>query len=248
MLSSLTRVHEFRAGAGLTAENETFDRMCADAVVGARIVRFWRQEPCLVVPAAWKNQSGFALACHSAEQLGFPVVLRNTGGATVFHGAGCLCVSHFQLFNSERAEIASCYQRLSGAISNAIELPEGKRAAIDWAPQAPCDGRYNVVIDSRKLAGLAMRQRRLREGKVCVLSHAVVWTHGDISTAISAINQFERHLGREGRFDPAGCITLAEAQNGLERPAPLAVFIARVVQGLDIRRQSAWITPPSTTS
>ncbi len=63
-----------------------------------------------------------------------------------------------------------------------------------WAPWPVsfCDGRYNVTLDGRKLAGTAQRWRRNGAGRPVVLAHAALLVGAEREEMVEVVNTFTR--------------------------------------------------------
>ena len=107
--------------------------------------------------------------------------------------------------------------------------------AADRGPigAAFCDGRFDLAIGGRKIAGTAQRWRAVPGGpspeRGAVLLHAVVLADTDRAEGIGAVNRFYAAAGSERQADPAASITLREAW--AERGDPRAADPPRAVVG-----------------
>ncbi|MEE2922293.1 MAG: hypothetical protein VYC38_11080 [Pseudomonadota bacterium] len=135
---------------------------------------------------------------------------RRSGGACVFHGTGVLCVSGILAGRHDPAPVERVYESFAEELGAAVTSLGVGSVSIGPAPDAPCDGRFNLLVGGRKLAGLAMR-RRMRDGRTVSLVHACLWIGGPLSEPIETINMFESRLGLPGAYRTDACITLAEA-------------------------------------
>lgn len=200
---------EFQAPGGLANEERLFQEAFADEAPSFSLA-FWRQSKCLVVPRRWLSKPGIEAAQEAATATGWPVTFRQSGGACVFHGPGVLCVSGLLVSARDPAPVDRVYEDFADALGAAVSSMGASGVSVGPAPDAPCDGRFNLLVDGRKLAGLAMR-RRMRDGRTVSLVHACLWTRGPLDAPIEAINQFESLLGLPGTYRADACITLAEA-------------------------------------
>ena len=202
-------IAQFEAPGGLAREERLFDE-AFDTEAGRTGLMFWQQSNCLVVPRRWLSLPGIEAAQDLADARGWPVMVRRSGGACVFHGPGVLCVSSIVIDQQDPGPVDRAYGEFAGGLSAALAMLGVDGVSIGPAPDAPCDGRFNLLVDGRKLAGLAMR-RRMRHGRTASLVHACVWIGGPLAEAIEMINLFESRLGLPGTYRTAACITLAEA-------------------------------------
>lgn len=191
--------------------------MLADVASGATAaaVRLWHAaDRALVVPRALARGRRFARASAVLEHLGYPVVVRESGGDVVPQAPGVCNVA--VAFSAPSGGIAG---RLSvGAAYEVVCTPltlwlrrQGVAAAVGSVAGAFCDGRYNVTIDGRKVAGTAQRWRQTRWGSPAVLAHAAIMVDVDVAELVHVTNTFYRLCGVERRCEVASHTTLATA-------------------------------------
>lgn len=202
-------IRRFRAPEGLSFEDGLFNSAFQEGKRASTLVS-WQQSDCLVVPRRWQRHPAIGEACRASMAAGWPVVFRKSGGACVFHGRRVLCVSRLSIEEGSGRPVEMVYRRFAGRIAAAAARLGVEDIKTGSAPDAPCDGRYNVLVGKRKLAGLAMR-RRQRNGMTASLVHACIWLDGAFDEPLSAINAFERRLGQPGVYKPDACVTLAKA-------------------------------------
>ncbi|WP_084419767.1 lipoyl protein ligase domain-containing protein [Henriciella litoralis] len=199
----------FQAPAGLDNEEQLFQQAFgADAERFS--LSFWQQSKCLVVPQRWQSMPDIDAAQTIAAAKGWPVTFRRSGGACVFHGPGVLCVSGILASKRDPVPVDRIYEDFANGLGAAVSSLGVSGVSIGSAPDAPCDGRFNLLVDGRKLAGLAMR-RRMRDATTVTLVHACLWVGGALEEPIAAINHVESRLGLPGIYRTEACITLAEA-------------------------------------
>lgn len=211
MRPNAQNVEQFTAPDGLANEERLFQQAFVDGAARFSL-SFWQQSQCLVVPQRWQSNPGIDTAKGIATAKGWPVTFRRSGGACVFHGPGVLCVSGILLNPHDPTPVDRLYEDFAIGLGAAASFLGASGVSIGPAPDAPCDGRFNLLVAGRKLAGLAMR-RRMRDGQTVSLVHACIWLGGALEVPISAINQFESQLGLSGGYRAEACITLAEATN-----------------------------------
>ncbi|MEM5516347.1 hypothetical protein WNY37_05255 [Henriciella sp. AS95] len=200
---------QFQAPDGLANEEQIFQQAFGAGAERFRLV-FWQQSRCLVVPRRWQSMPGIDAAQTIAAVKGWPVTFRRSGGACVFHGPGVLCVSGILASQHDPAPVDRIYEDFANGLGSAVSSLGVSGVTVGPAPDAPCDGRFNLLVEGRKLAGLAMR-RRMRDRRTVTLVHACLWLGGPMDAPIDAINQVESQLGMPGTYRTDACITLAEA-------------------------------------
>jgi len=195
-------IASFPAPEGIAFEEAHFQQFRTGSDMASEL-HFWTQSRCLVTTPAFARRREFKRAsAHSP----WPVAVRRSGGATIFHEPGVLCVTLFEQLVS--ANIERAYSGICSLIVNGLrEL--GVQAEVGPLPSAPCDGRFNILLDGRKLAGTAARISPAGN-RVVVMAHAALLVEGDCRAGVEAVAAFENALGLDAAY-PSGCMTtLAE--------------------------------------
>lgn len=171
--------------------------------------RVWRgRGQCLVAPANEARRPGFAAAEAASAARDWPIVRRRSGGLTVPNGQGVLNLAIAELAGRPE-DPAAVYRRLGGMIAGVLER-HGVSSSLGPVPGAFCDGRYNVVVGGRKLAGTAQRWERRADGSGTVmLAHALILADLHVQAAVEAVNDYYERLGRPSGFTASAVVTLA---------------------------------------
>lgn len=190
------------------------------------LLRLWRVPRCLVVPRGFARRPGFAAAAAASRAAGWPVLLRGSGGAPVPLDPGTLNVS---LVRRQLAGVSleADYAALLSLLRRAL-APFGLPLDQGGVAGAFCDGRFNLTLGGRKLAGTAQRRRPAGEG-AAVLAQALLLVGSDVPAGCAALNAFLRGV----QVAPV----LAERHTTLARhlPLPTELLLRRVVAGVDGR-------------
>ena len=176
-----------------------------------RLQRIWTNRPCIVATRAQSRLPGFARTASS----GLPVAVRLSAGSAVVHHHGTLQISLVE--HMESAAIDAGYRRLIGLLARAL-VPLGIRAMASPLDGAYCDGRFNLCVADRKIGGTAAFLRA-RKGGCVGLFHACVTISGDVDRDVALVSQFERALGRPGRYNPAAHSSVLAAPAADDRAA-----------------------------
>lgn len=161
-------VEVFSVQDGLDAERALLDEVCG----GAREHGLLLWQPCdraLVMPRRMERLEGFAPASAAVAERGWPVLLRDTGGEPVPQSPGVLNIALSYALgpgDNEQTRIETAYLRLCQPICDWLR-ERGLDAGVGAVAGSFCDGRYNVTLDGRKLAGTAQRWRRNGAGRWC---------------------------------------------------------------------------------
>lgn len=213
------RIWDDRA-AGDAAGRLARDAELLEAVRAGRAeptARIWECGRCVAVSRADRRLPHFERAAEVLAAEGWPVLVRESGGAAVPQAPGILCLS--LAFRPERSTLESSYALLCEMVARALGAL-GVEASIGNVPGSFCDGRFDVAVDGRKIAGTAQRWRA-RPGSVrgAILAHALVLVDVDRAAATRAVNRFYALAGDGRRTEPEAMVTLREALAA--RGAPL---------------------------
>lgn len=158
----------------------------------------WRTDPCIVVPQAHLARPGFEAAAAASAACGYPVHGRDTGGGAVVQGGGVVNLSMvFSVGSAVRDRIPVSYRILCEPVI-ALLRERGVEGTFRAVPGTMCDGAYNIVVATRKLAGTAQRWRGLgrnRPGEYAVLAHLAMFVSLDQTEAAAAINALYAGMG-----------------------------------------------------
>jgi lipoate-protein ligase A len=211
------------------------------------VALIWESEPALVVSQSDRHLPRFAAAVEQAAAAGWPVAVRTTGGSAVPLAPGIINVGLIAPWRSVRPTLDLAFQLLCGVLIDALGSL-GITATTGRAPRAFCDGRWNVLVGDRKVAGTSQRQSSAGAGGA-VLLHAAVMLDADPVLLTAAVGRFYETAGQ--RVDLS-----AEAMSSLAnlRPEPpagdlKAAFVAALANEL-ARPETAptWCDTPSSPS
>jgi lipoate-protein ligase A len=90
---------------------------------------------------------------------GWPLCGRSSGGEAVVLGPGVLCVSLILPLVKGTPALEQTYLLWLNGVCAGIQLGYGVPVSSGRVPGAFCDGRYNAVVDGRKLGGTAQSRR-----------------------------------------------------------------------------------------
>jgi lipoate-protein ligase A len=210
--------------AGLKAEQDLLASVCAgDADYG---LLFWRPDDhALVMPRRSSRLDGFTEASETLADLGWPILLRESGGEPVPQSPATVNVALVYVqpqSEPDRDRIENAYLRLCQPMLDVLgEL--GGAASLGEVEGAFCDGRFNVNLDGRKMVGTAQRWRQSQGGKrPVVLAHGAMLLDNERVEMVNAVNRFNQMCDLDQRCRADSHIALHEqfaAPNFLDRLA-----------------------------
>ncbi|WP_049882682.1 lipoate--protein ligase family protein, partial [Pseudomonas aeruginosa] len=119
---------------------------------------------------------------------------RDPGGEPVPQSPGVLNIALSYALgpgDNEQTRIETAYLRLCQPICDWLR-ERGLDAGVGAVAGSFCDGRYNVTLDGRKLAGTAQRWRRNGAGRPVVLAHAALLVGAEREEMVEVVNTFTR--------------------------------------------------------
>jgi octanoyl-[GcvH]:protein N-octanoyltransferase len=178
------------AGAQLARELLELEHLARHG--GAPRAWLWSGEQSIVASQSDAQAPLFQAAAAASAQAGWPVHLRSSGGTAVALTPGIL--------NCALLVPWTCRPRLQdgfdlvcklliGALANA-----GVTATTGSVAGAFCDGRHNVLVNSKKFAGIS--QRLATRGSLgASLIHATMLIDADLQAVTDAVNFFYERAG-----------------------------------------------------
>lgn len=185
-----------------------------DTENGNLIIRLWENVPCLVTTRAISRNPKFQYAAEHSAARGWPVFVRKSGGTTVIHRPGILNVSIVQNYGDEYPTVEQGFAGLLVILQNACDK-FGISSHIGPVQGSYCDGKYNLCVDNRKMAGTATRIIVKNRSRL-VVSHASITVDGNILSDLKRIQDFERKLSIASRYSSASHTTLRAALRKVE--------------------------------
>jgi lipoate-protein ligase A len=178
-----------RGGPGL--DRYLLERAAEDGAASA----VWEPTASLVVPASYRRHAGFNDRCAQFAEQGWPVRVRRSGGGLVPQGPGVLNLSMAWRTATPMGDaMEPVYEGLCGLLQEAM-APYGIQADWQAVSGSFCDGRYNLAVNGRKVAGTAQYWQRLSAQEHVVLAHACLLVQPDLPLLIRQANAFEAALG-----------------------------------------------------
>jgi lipoate-protein ligase A len=207
-----TEVIDICVEAGLKAEQDLLASVCAaEADYGLLL---WRpNDHALVMPRRLSRLAGFSEASETLSDIGWPVLLRESGGEPVPQSPATVNVALVYVqpkSDPDRDRIENAYMRLCQPMLDVLgEM--GGAASLGEVPGAFCDGRFNVNLDGRKMVGTAQRWRQSQGGqRPVVLAHGAMLLDNERIEMVDAVNRFNQMCELEQRCNADSHIALHE--------------------------------------
>jgi lipoate-protein ligase A len=188
------------------------------------LASIWESEPALVVSQSDRHLPRFADAVRQVENDGWPVSVRSTGGSAVPLAPGVVNVGLIASWNGDRPTLDTGFRLLCGPLIAALHSL-GITTGTGRAPRAFCDGRWNILVGVRKIAGTSQRQAS-REKRGAVLLHAAVMIDADPVALTNVVARFYEAAGDPRELDADAVTSLAQVLAAPIAVDPRAAFIA----------------------
>lgn len=195
-----------------------------DALVQAATqptLRIWQNQPCVVL-------GRFDVRLPSIEQAidafgsKMPLLKRSSGGTAVWHGPGVFSVSVFVPADDVPSGVHEAFESLAAGMIEGLKTLD-IQAEFGQVPGTYCDGPHNLVVDGKKVAGLA--QSRKRNG---VLVHASILVDLDLDEMHDWIEFFYEKAGQPQQF-ARGKVTMLKQVLGQAIDFP--TFVEAMING-----------------
>ena len=175
------------------------------AAEGGALSAVWEPLPSIIVPASYRRYERFG-------SRGWPVSVRRSGGGLVPQGPGMVNVSLAWRTTSAMGEaMEPVYLGLCRLLQRVIG-PFDLDTALEPVEGSFCDGRYNLTMGGRKVAGTAQYWRRVSASEHVVLAHACLLVEADLATLTRQANEFEAQLGSDRQYRLEAIANLAPLQ------------------------------------
>lgn len=195
-------------------ENQLLDQ----AALGRHLYHLVESRPGLVVPRSYRGYPYFEAACRQFAAQGLPVRIRLSGGGLVPQGQGIINLHLAYPVHTDQPlqQAEQHYLFLCNLLAAAL-ADIGIHATASPVQGSFCDGRFNLAVKGKKMAGTAQYWRRnppAAGAPYSILSHAVLLADADIAAIHHAANAFEQAIGSRNRYRAE---TLTSAARCLDR-------------------------------
>lgn len=179
---------------------------------GGPVSAIWEPLPSMVVPASYRRFERFEMLRERFAEQGWPVTVRRSGGGLVPQGAGMVNLGLAWRTRAAMGEaMESVYRSLCRLLQQTID-PFGIRARLEAVEGSFCDGRYNLAVAGRKVAGTAQYWQRVSASEHVVLAHACLLVDARLDLLTTRANEFEAQLGSDRQYRVEAIANLVPAR------------------------------------
>lgn len=157
-------------------------------------LRLWINQRCLVLGRFDARLPNLDKAVDVFASENIPLLMRSSGGTTVWHDSGVFNVSVIAPKTDAPFGVHEAFEALAAGMVGGLNA-FGLNAGFGRVPNSYCDGPHNLVISGKKIAGLAQTQKRSG-----VLVHASILNDVDIENMHNQIELFYAATGNEKTF------------------------------------------------
>lgn len=212
-------VHDAPLRDGEAAE-ESWMTQAANGIAQAHL---WQGEPGWSVPRSYTRAPGWSPRDRTLR-------VRASGGGLVPQGPGLANLSLVWRSSVAPTYSDAVYRAVCAGLQRAL-AQVGVDATMQAVEGSFCDGRYNLAVDGRKIAGTAQAWKRV-DGQQVVLAHALLIVDADAATLTGAANAIEQALGRSTRYVASAVTSIARAWCVRHRAPLPAEFTATLQQAV----------------
>ena len=194
------------------ARQFAIERAAVAQVVATMQPRLWLWRPgTAIVLTAREREFAESTSAQSFAVQGWPVVVRDSGGGPVALGPACLNVSWLTPVRGA-ISIEESYSNFCEPLLAAM-AGLGLSACCAALPGSYCDGRFNLLVGGRKLAGTSQRIYRTPQGSAR-LSHAVLHVLPHVAEQLAWLNRFLSISTSAEHFSAEHLICVADVNRG----------------------------------
>ncbi len=213
-------VHESPLREGVAVENDWLAQVARSGIAQAHL---WQGEPGWVVPRSYARSPAW-------DERDRRLRVRASGGGLVPQGPGLANLSLVWCSSAAPTCSDAVYRALCAGLQRALARI-GLVATTQAVEGSFCDGRYNLAVDGRKIAGTAQAWRRI-EGRQVVLAHALLIVDADVELLTNEANEIEQALGRPARYVASAVTSIARAWSARHQAPVAADFDTTLLQAI----------------
>ena len=197
---------EVSSGQAAIDADDALIQQLTDNPSSSRKLRIWENQNCLVTTKRIARHERFVAAAEHSAKKGWPVYVRSTGGSTVVHRPGILNVSLAKVLPKTKVRPDDTYKELLEMLVEALKKL-GVSAKTGFVENSYCDGRYNICVGDKKIAGTASRIVR-RKGLAIYLCHASITVYGSVFHDVELVREFGSSFITDCEINPVQHVSL----------------------------------------
>jgi lipoate-protein ligase A len=209
--------------AGLALHEALADELTSRSSASKLVV--WRCTAALLVTLSETRLLRFDETAAQMQAVGWPVVVRKSGGGTCPVGPGTVQIATIEVAPPD-ATMGIRYEALAKLLHSTLAWFRID-CRIAPVPGAYCPGRYDLSVEGRKIAGMAQRWFRNRQGVRCVIVSASLNVEESPDGLASVVNEFCANAGTAFRCQPAALTNMR--LNGCQLADLTKAVISRLV-------------------
>jgi len=226
------------------------EHQIADAVGAGRrepTIYIWRSQAALTITRGQTHWPECQAATANLALEGWPVLVRRSGGGPFPVAPGTIQIAMIAKYPDHGITMDGVYHRLALVIRSAL-AGFGIAAEVGDSPGAFCDGRHDLVVAGRKIAGLAQHWRPCGGGERCISGTASVLVEADLERLAWVVNRFHAVCGQAMHVWPEAMTTVRDKCDAVALPQGdlRQAFLARLADAATRTAfASQYLKPPT---
>jgi octanoyl-[GcvH]:protein N-octanoyltransferase len=200
------------AHRGLQREHDIADEVGAGARKPAIFI--WRSQRALIVARGQTRWSNFEKVAAELTEMGWPVLVRRSGGGAFPICRGTVQIAMMATYADLGMSMDGVYDRLGFLIGSAL-TDFGIAACVGDTLGAFCDGRHDLIVAGRKIAGLAQHWRLCGGGERFITAAASVLVEADVDELVGIVDRFHAMCGQAIDIRPEAMTTVRHSCNAV---------------------------------
>jgi lipoate-protein ligase A len=188
----------------------------------------WRAQPALLVARRETRLPRFREACDQMAAVGWPIIVRKSGGEACPIGLGTVQVSTIE--PASGATMNAKYEALTKFIQSKLGAFQIV-SRTGRVPGAYCPGSYDLAVQGKKIAGMSQHWFRNRCGIRCVVTSASINIEEPPDALADAVNRFYENAGSSMRCQSTALtnLRLCERSTHMDAPNLVSAFMNQLV-------------------
>jgi octanoyl-[GcvH]:protein N-octanoyltransferase len=203
------------------------------------VLLIWRSLPSLVITHNDMRLPNFEGAARHLEEKGWPLSIRTTGGGAFPVAPGTVQLALLSPTLRDGDTIDTVYDALAVLICEAL-AGLGVNAKQGQVADAFCPGGHDIVVEGRKVAGMAQHWRQGRNGR-CIVAAASIIADEDPAVLGGVVNAFYRQAGSSYHCQPSAVTSLRQqaVRDGASIPHLTEELVDQLITAAERERERA---------
>ena len=224
------------ADVGIAREHQLADKVARGS---STVLLIWRSLPSLVITHSDIRLPNFEGAARHLEEKGWPLSVRTSGGGAFPVAPGTVQLALLSPMQRDDETIDAVYDAVAALICDALAAL-GVTARQGHVADAFCPGGHDIVVESRKVGGMAQHWRQGRSGR-CIIAAASIIADEDSTALCHVVNAFYGRAGSPYQCRPSAVTSLRHqaSRDGSPIPRLTEALVDRIIAAAEGGREKA---------